>query len=127
MGIDTVGGSDYFSRLNINGLINRFAFNYSDRNRESLNNFVDCQNFIDDFIVDQNTLQDFYSFAEKNGVLAESYEKEISRDIIMERITAFIARNIWNNEGFYSVLLKDDKVFEAALAYIKKNQVKNTG
>jgi len=117
--IDTAGATDYFGEINFKGLINRFGFQYADQHRQELYAYTDYKAFLDYFEVGPEILEEFIQFAESNDVLRNSEEIEISKTIIQERLKAFIARNIWKNDAFYSVLLEDDKVFKATTEFIK--------
>ena len=51
---------------------------------------------------------------------ANTKELNASHKTINQQLKALIARNIWRNEGFYSVINKDDKSIEVAVREISK-------
>ncbi|MEM7161178.1 MAG: S41 family peptidase [Bacteroidota bacterium] len=119
VGIDTLGASEYFSELNYNGLINRYAFQYADDNRDRLNDYDKYEFFIENFEVNSDLLEQFIQFAENNGVDKDEKGLMASKEIIKDRLKAYIARNIWKNDAFYTALLQDDKVYNATIKYIE--------
>ncbi|NND77282.1 MAG: S41 family peptidase [Flavobacteriales bacterium] len=118
VGIDTMGASEYLSEIGFRGLINRFGFQFADDHREELNKFANFNEFINGFEVDEKILNDFIAFAESNDVETDQDGLKASKTIIRDRLKAYIARNIWKNDAFYSVLLTDDKIFKATLKFI---------
>ena len=121
VGIDTSGLSNYLSELNYNGLLNRFGFQYADDNRDLLNGMDGYQSFIEQFEVEDEIMENFILYAESNEVERNDSEIIQSQELIKQRIKAHIARYIWKNDAFYSVLLKNDNVFNATLDYIQNN------
>ncbi len=105
---DTVGISDYLSRVNSRGLIYRFAFRFTDNNRSKLNQYTNYQD-ISDYLDKQNLLKDFVKFAEENGVKPDTEDIILSERIIVTQMKAYIARNIIDNPGFYPILHSIDK------------------
>ena len=106
--LDTVGISDYLSRVSNRGLIYRFAFRYTDNNRPSLIQYTGYQD-INDYLDKQNLLKDFVRFAEENGVAPVSEDIILSEQIIITQLKAYIARNIIDNPGFYPIIHSIDK------------------
>ena len=105
---DTAGMTNYFNEVTRKGLVYRFAFNYSDRNRSSLAAF-DNAAAINQNLDRQNLLNKFADFAEAEGVERDPAQIEKSRHLIHTRIKAYIARNIIDNEGFYPILGEIDE------------------
>jgi len=106
--LDTVGTSNYLSRINSRGLIYRFAFRYTDNNRSSLNQYTSYQD-INNYLDEQSLLQDFVKFADENGVKPNTEDIILSQQIIVTQMKAYIARNIIDNSGFYPIIHSIDK------------------
>lgn len=115
VGIDTTGGSWYLSELHYRGMLNQFAFEYTDQHRIDLENFNSAQDFVDRFTITPAILEELYVYAEKRGI--PRHEAEIARSLeqIKIRTKALIGRNLWQNDGYYPVILRQDKVFLRAL------------
>lgn len=104
---DTTGLTDYYSQVTRRGLVYRFAFDYSDRNRSSLSVFKDAEE-INHYLDRQNLMNSFVQFAEKEGLDRVPEQITLSEKIIYTQIKAYIARNIIDNEGFYPIISQID-------------------
>lgn len=71
--------------------------------------------FVAEFEVTDAMLNDFIAFTKNKKVefVEKDYEKD--KDYIQARLKAYIARNFWGNEGWYSVLLMVDNQVKKAL------------
>lgn len=113
--VDTVGASMYLSELSYQGIINEFAFDQADRMREELNNLSGPEEYQKHYPMDEAMLQALVAFAEKNGIEDDPTGFAASKEVIAVRLKANIARNIWNNKGYYPIILEDDPVLNKAL------------
>jgi carboxyl-terminal processing protease len=121
--LDTTGNSNYYSAISSKGLISEFAYNYLDNNRNFFKKYKSFDEYNKSFVVDENILKDFISYAAKNGVKPNESEIKISSEIITTQLKALIARQLWKNEGFYSVIHKLDKTLKKALEQLESKQV----
>lgn len=115
VGLDTAGASEYLGLLSYKGLINQFGFEYADRHRDALNEYADYREFKSGFDVPEAVLDSFVSYADAHGVAPDPEGLAASKEVIKTRLKAYIVRNIWGNDGFYSVLSVDDKVLNRAV------------
>lgn len=118
VGLDTAGASEYLSIVSYRGILNQFGFDYADTHRKDLANFEDYKEFERDFDVDKSMFDNFVSYAEEKGVTPDIGGINLSKEVLKLRIKAYIARNIWGNDGFYSIMTDDDKVIREALISI---------
>ena len=126
--IDTTGYSNYYYELHYRGLFSQFSFDYADKKREKLlGKYTSLGSFKQDFKVENELLASFLDFAEKEGVEKKEDQITISKDLISQRLKAYIAKNLWKNPGFYSIFIDEDKVVERAIEQLGKNNklVKN--
>ena len=114
---DTTGFSPYFERLRNLGLIYRFAFNYSDKNRNILSRFKTADE-ISLYLDKSGYFQEFLTFTESNGVPKNDKELKISRYLIENQVKAYIARNIIDNEGFYPIIRNIDNTLQKAISLL---------
>ncbi len=112
---DTTGGSKYYNRLVYSGSIYDFAFDYADNHRSELLKYGTAENFNARFTITDKMLKGLTEMAEERGVSLNEKEFRHSRANIERRIKAYIARDIWNNEGFYPIWNENDNVIRAAL------------
>jgi len=109
--------TDYTINLLKNNVIYQFVLSYLDQNSFSIKEKYsdDLQKFNDDFEVNDKMEKSFLSFAGSKDIKFNSKDYETDKDYILARIKAQIARNFWKNEGWYSVLLKQDNQVRKAL------------
>lgn len=115
VGLDTAGASEYLSVVSYRGILNQFGFDYADAHRGELEDFSDYREFERSFDVNSSIFESFVSYAEEKGVIADTGGIRASKDVLKLRIKAYIARNIWGNDGFYAIMTDDDKVIREAL------------
>ncbi|MFC2118016.1 S41 family peptidase [Bacteroidota bacterium] len=113
--IDTLGISRYFTKVRRMGYIFRFALSYSDNNRNILNKFKDYKE-IEEYLENQNILEKFIEFASEKGIERDNEGIKESGFIIDTQIKAYIARNFFDNSGFYPIIRKIDKTLMEAIA-----------
>ncbi|MFT6996713.1 MAG: carboxyl-terminal processing protease [Cryomorphaceae bacterium] len=118
VGLDTVGASEYLSIVSYRGVLNQFGFDYADTHRKDLANFEDYKEFERNFDIDKSMFDSFVGYAEEKGVTPDIGGINLSKEVLKLRIKAYIARNIWGNDGFYSIMTDDDKVIREALISI---------
>lgn len=77
--------------------------------------YKDFGSFSKTYVVSDEMLAQFRGFVEKKGVTGTDEEFKQDRSYIQARMKAYVARSIWGNEGWYSVLLVVDQQFQKAL------------
>ena len=116
MPVDTSYSTKLYTDLIRKGILNRFTLDYVMANRsEILNQYVDFEKFDEEFNVTDSMIDDFRALAEKEGVTWNEEQFERSAPLIKLQIKALIARNEWNMENYYQVVLKEDKVVNKAM------------
>ena len=108
--LDTSGITPYFIEVRNTGLIYRFAFDYSDKEREKLKTFEHWQD-LDRYLDTRDLYRQFIAFAEQKGIRGNLHDKKISREVINVQLKAYIVRNIFDNEGFFPILHRIDNTF----------------
>ena len=108
---DTVDRSPYLSKLFFSGSINRAAFQVVDRERDRLLRFGDPVAFTDRFAVDERLLSTLVKVGEEDGVPRDEAGLQRSRKALADRLKATIARNLWRDKGYYTVILRDDPMY----------------
>jgi carboxyl-terminal processing protease len=116
--LDTTGTNTYYSSLLWSGAFNQFAFDYVKRNKYFYNNgWGSVKVFISEFEVTNRLLLEFQKYAkeELSIQISESIELLHCKDRLKTIIKAEIARQIWLENGFYSVYNEYDNEFMAAI------------
>lgn len=119
VGLDTTGRSLYLSEALFTGTVNDFAFEYSDKERQSLKAYKTLDNFNKSFQISPAIMNEFVAYAEKNKIKRNDKELKISERILKNQLKALIARNIWNGEGFYQVIQSQDNILKKAVELMK--------
>lgn len=117
--VDTVGTSTYLTSITRKGLEYQFCFEYTDNNRDKLSSFKSTDELVA-YLNKQDLLNKFINYAAKNGVKKDRKGIQESGEVIHVQIKALIARNIFDNEGFYPVIKDVDKTLLEALKNIEK-------
>lgn len=108
----------YSVQLNRRNMFYEFVTGYLTRNGDKIKSAYksDMQKFLKGFTVDEELMNEFLAFTK--GKKIEFVEEEFvkDKDYIQARLKAYIARNFWSNEGWYSVLLGIDSQVKKAIS-----------
>lgn len=118
---DTTGVTTYLNSVINSGVLYRFAFTYSDENRDKLLKYTTYDDLIR-YLQSQNLLEKFIAFAETQGIRRRPVYINISKGIINRQLEAYIARNILGEEAFYKTFFRDDKTIGQASDILKKGE-----
>jgi len=69
--------------------------------------------------------ENFIKFASDNNVKFNKEEFEKDQEYIFQRLKAYIARELWGNDGWYEVMLKVDKQFQTAVQLFETELIDN--
>ena len=119
---DTSGITNYYIEVANAGLLQRYAFNYCEKNRESLNKMEDYKQFLRMAPSDDVIIKDFADFASANGFAPRWYYINLSHDVIVTSLKALIARDIFGNQAYYPILNRNDKTVQEALKALNKHK-----
>jgi len=115
---DTTILTDYFIGLRMNGIIYRYALQYTDNHRKELENFTTAKE-IEEHLDNKALVRDLLRFAKDKGVKFNQKEFNISKQLIELELKGYIARNIIDNEGFYPIIHQIDEIFLKAVEEAK--------
>jgi carboxyl-terminal processing protease len=115
---DTLGNSAYFNRLVNYSYIYQFAFDYADRNRQSLKEYKTWQD-LTAYLRTQNLVNGVAQYAEAKGVKKNVIGLHKSEKQIENLTFAYIARLVLGDEGFYPILHQRDMAVGKALEVLK--------
>jgi carboxyl-terminal processing protease len=117
--IDTMGYTSYFAEVRNRGLMYSFAFQYADQNRAKLSGYKDIDQ-LEKYLDNIKLLDDFVNFSSKKGIVAKPKEIQVSKEIILTQVKAYIARDILDNAGFYPIISRIDNTLQKAVEIINK-------
>jgi len=118
--LDTVGYTDLLSDVISLGILYEYCFDYADRHRDELSKLHDPESFIA-YVKQRGVLNDFIDFTKDKGIKVSEEDIEISKDVLLNRLAAFIARNILDDKGFYPIYLKIDKAFNKSISILQED------
>jgi carboxyl-terminal processing protease len=109
--------SAYTVQLLGKGVFQEFTISQMDKQGKQLRQRYEntMNRFLDEFAVTDAMLQEFQDIATKKGVSLNQEQYLKDKPYIAARIKAQIARSIWGNEGWFSVLHTQDNQFQKAL------------
>lgn len=113
---DTTSYSDYYRNLIRKGIINSFALEYSDRNRNTLaSEFKSFDEFRKKFSLSQEDIDLFIKKAEEAGVKYNEDQFKTSQADILNILKGLIASNRWQTTAYYQIVNQNDRVIEKAM------------
>ena len=105
----------YFNRIVNLGILYQYSFDYCDKHRSMLNRYKTVADFERSFQVTDAMFNELVKEAEKKGIKGNDTEKAVARrdsDILLK---AYIARNLFDDEGFYPIYRPMDDILQKAL------------
>lgn len=118
---DTLDVTSYYKEASMSGLILQFAFVYTDDNRLKLNNFTEMMELAN-YLVKQNTVDKFASFADKQGLQRRNLMIKKSHKLLERYINSRIIYNIMDEEAWTEYINMDDNVIKTALDVFRKDE-----
>jgi len=111
---DTSNFSKFYFEVRDMSLIYKFAFNYSDGNRSTLKTYTDLGAFCD-HLEKEKIFEKFLNYCKKQGVNPTSKDLKVSGKFVKIQLEAYIARNFFDNNGFYPVIREIDNTLDKAV------------
>lgn len=116
---DTSGITNYYLKIANAGLLQKFAFDFCDTNRDKLNQSEDANDLLNKLPSDETLLQSFVKYATQNGIPARWYYINISSALIVNQIKSLIARDILGSQSFYHIYNTQDNCVQKAISELK--------
>jgi carboxyl-terminal processing protease len=125
VGIDTSMNSDYFGRLIRKGVMNTFALEYVDANRDALSKkYPDFETFKAKFDV-AAAMKELIEFGKSEGIEYVDEDYKISKKAMEIRLKASIASNLWESETFYQIINDLNEPLLRSIEILKSGQMKD--
>ena len=105
----------------MSGLILQFAYNYTDENRARLSRMDDVRE-MERFLKNQNTLEQFVVFADKNGLKRRNLMIQKSRKLLERFVNSRIIYNILNEQAWTEYLNQDDPAIIETLRLFREGR-----
>jgi carboxyl-terminal processing protease len=109
----------YFNRIVNTGLLYQYAFEYTDRHRQQLQGYKTVEAFDKSFKVTDAMFDGMVRLADEKGIVGTEEQRQVARreaDILLK---AYIARNLFDDEGFYPIYAPMDEILQRALLELR--------
>lgn len=118
---DTSNVTNYYISVANAGLLNRFAYEYCDLNREDLTACDNVDQLLSKLPPADVLLQAFVQYAADNGVHKRWYYINISSQLIIDQLRALIASDILGMSAYYEIVNRTDTTMLRALQLLRQN------
>ena len=116
---DTIGKSKYFFGLINSNSISEYSSNYVKGNKKVLEE-IGMKSFIDDFMVTPKMLTELIRVGTSNDLIFDEKGFNDAKDRISNLLKASIARQVWDNEGFFPIYNQNNEIYKEAVRFIMK-------
>ena len=110
----------YFNRIANLGILYQYAFNYTDRHRSELQRYKTVEAFDKSFSVSESMFNELVKQAEEKGIKGNDEQKQVARRESNILLKAYIARNLFDDEGFYPIYAPMDEILQRAREELKQ-------
>ncbi len=118
---DTSDYTSYYKNAIMQGLISKFSFDYTDRNRSKLILF-ETDTELEKYIKRQNLLEQFAQYAEKRGLKRRNNMMQKSHKLFEEALYGNIIYNMLGIQEYIKYLNKDDDTVKKAIEVLEKGE-----
>ena len=105
----------YFNRIVNTGLLYQYAFDYTDKHRSQLKRYQTVEAFDRSFAVSDVMFDELVKMAGEKGIKCTDEQKQVARRKANTLLKAYIARNLFDDEGFYPIYAPMDEILQRAL------------
>lgn len=127
--IDTMRASDYMINLRSKGLLNSFALNWTEENREQFLKKAPTYDKFSKEYEKMNVLSEFEKYAEQEGVSRNAIKKEwvniMVSDYLKKEMSDSTARSYESYSDYAESLISDDKMLKEIMQKAKEEDKKN--
>ena len=110
----------YFNRIVNLGLLYQYAFDYTDSHRQQLQRYQTPEAFNKSFWVTESMFNELVKRADEKGIKGSYRQKQVARREANILLKAYIARNLFDDEGFYPIYAPMDEVLQKALEILRQ-------
>lgn len=118
---DTTGVTSYLSMAINRGLTIQFSFQYTDKNRQTLQKYDNCDDLLK-YLKKQNILEKFAQFAESKGLKRRNLLMYKSKKLFERNLYGNIIYNMLNMEEYLKYLNQSDPTVLKALEVLEAEE-----
>lgn len=112
--LDTTENTRYLNRLFSTNSIQEYTVKYAEENKARLIE-MGFDSFKNSFTISDEMITELVALAEGNKLKFNQEEFNRSKKLLKQLTKAYIARGIWDNEGFYPIFNEQDEIFQQAI------------
>ena len=114
--LDTSGYSKLYSDINRKNVAYLFAIKFVDNNRQALKTITTI-NTLEKYIQKNNVYEQFWDYAQNNGIEINNNDLIISKNHIENLILAYIARQTLDENAFFRIFNRNDNYLKDIIFY----------
>lgn len=121
--MDTNYFTAFYSALFENKLLQRFVYSYSNTHRNKLmKNYSDAASFNSNFKITNELWNEFLSFVKsKSKKTFKQEDINKSAEKVRLHFKALLAKQLWQDEGYFMVINSEDRMIKEALKTLGTN------
>ena len=121
--VDTLANNDYYRDINRKGLLNQWALDYLEENREwLLEEYESVWSFKVGFEISNEMMGTLVEKVEHAGVVDKGLEWRLSEKLLINRMKALTARYLWGTEAYYIIANDANPIFIKAIEILNGKQ-----
>ncbi len=126
--LDTTENSKYYRDMLAKGVINQFAVDYVDNNRERIKTeYTDVHDFDRRFSLTEDDMKNFIAMGERDKVAYNDEQYKISENLLKTVLKGLIARDVFADPGAYTIIINHrNKDVQEALRVINDDKLYNS-
>jgi carboxyl-terminal processing protease len=118
--IDTTRYTDFHRKVVAQGLVNKVAVQYIDKNRTDLKKkYSNFEKFKKSFEISDELLDKLKQLAEKDKIVVDSTQFETSKNLIKLQLKALVARDLWEVNEYYQIIDSENESLLKAIEILK--------
>ncbi len=118
--IDTTRYTDFHRKVVAQGLVNKVAVQYIDKNRADLKKkYSGFEKFKKSFEISDELLDKLKQLAEKDKIVVDSTQFETSKNLIKLQLKALVARDLWEVNEYYQIIDSENESLLKAIEILK--------
>ena len=117
---DTTGMETFL--IKTRGLIPQFSYDYHSHHKAEFEKFTNLAAFKAKYEVSETLFEQFKDYIQKEMGFLDNKILERDKTELKTYIKAYIARQLWNNNGYYPIMHELDETLEVAYEHLKKQK-----
>jgi len=115
---DTTGVTSYLSTVLSNGLVIQYTFQYTDRERNKLNQYNDQESLLN-YLKRQNMVEQFVRYADSKGIKRRNLLISISHKLLERNLYGNIIYNMLGKEEYIKYINQSDFTVKKAIEILR--------